>query len=104
MNMSNRLSSSTALRFVLVIGIVNLFADLTYEGARSITGPYLGMLGASAVVVGSVAGFGELVGYALRSVSGFLADKTHNSWGLPFVALVSNMFAFPVLRLPGNWP
>ncbi len=43
MNMRKRLSNSTALRFVLLIGIVRLFADLTYEGARSITGP-LGVL------------------------------------------------------------
>jgi hypothetical protein len=77
MNMRKRLPTSAALRFVLLIGVVNLFADLTYEGARSITGPYLGVLGASAAVVGLVAGFGELVGYALRSVSGYLADKTH---------------------------
>jgi len=59
---------------------VNLFADLTYEGARSINGQYLGMLGASALVVGSVTGFGEFVGYALLSASGFLADKTHKYW------------------------
>jgi hypothetical protein len=55
-----------ALRFVLIIGIVNLFADLTYEGARSITGPFLGSLGASAATIGVVVGFGELLGYALR--------------------------------------
>ena len=61
----------SALGFVLVIGIVNLFADLTYEGARGIVGPFLGSLGASAAVVGFVGGFGELVGYALRSVLRF---------------------------------
>jgi hypothetical protein len=36
-----------AFKFVIVIGIVNLFADMTYEGARSITGPFLESLGAS---------------------------------------------------------
>ena len=104
MNMRNMLTTSTALRFVLLIGIVNLFADLTYEGARSVTGPYLGMLGASALVVGSVAGFGEFVGYALRSVSGFLADKTHKYWVVTFVGYVVNMLAVPALALAGNWP
>ena len=54
-----------AFGFVLIIGIVNLFADMTYEGARSITGPFLGSLGASATVVGVVAGTGELLGYSL---------------------------------------
>src|SRR5438309_1114161 len=104
MNMRNMLPKSTALRFVLLIGIVNLFADLTYEGARSVTGPYLGILGASALVVGSVAGFGEFVGYALRSVSGFLADKTHKYWVVTFVGYVVNMLAVPALALAGNWP
>jgi hypothetical protein len=36
-----------AMRFVVFVGIVSLFADMTYEGARSITGPFLGVLGAS---------------------------------------------------------
>jgi predicted MFS family arabinose efflux permease len=93
-----------AFRFVLTIGIVNLFADLTYEGARSITGPYLGSLGASATVIGIVVGFGELLGYALRSVSGYLADKTHKYWLVAFVGYAINMLAVPALALAGNWP
>jgi len=93
-----------AFRFVLTIGIVNLFADLTYEGARSITGPFLGSLGASATVIGIVVGFGELLGYSLRSVSGFLADKTHRYWVVAFVGYVINMLAVPALALAGNWP
>ncbi len=65
-----------AFRFVLIIGIVNLFADMTYEGSRGINGPFLGSLGASAAIVGFVAGFGELIGFGLRSISGYLADQT----------------------------
>ena len=64
-----------AFRFVLIVGIVNFFADMTYEGGRAIVGPFLGSLGASAAIVGFVAGFGKLVGYPLRSVSGYFADK-----------------------------
>jgi len=64
----------SALGFVVIIGIVNLLADFTYEGGRSIVGPFLGSLGASATVIGFVAGFGELIGYALRSISGYFAD------------------------------
>src|SRR5712691_1753590 len=93
-----------AFRFVLTIGIVNLFADLTYEGARSITGPFLGSLGASATVIGIVVGFGELLGYGLRSITGFLADKTHKYWLVAFVGYVINMLAVPALALAGNWP
>jgi len=57
------MKTRSAFSFVLIIGIVNFFADLTYEGARGIVGPFLGSLGASAATVGFVAGFGELIGY-----------------------------------------
>src|ERR1700676_3789105 len=93
-----------AFRFVLIIGVVNFFADMTYEGARSIVGPFLGSLGASAAVVGFVAGFGEMVGYGLRSVSGYFADKTHRYWAVAFLGYAINMFAVPALALAGNWP
>jgi hypothetical protein len=72
--MKRSVSASNAFRFVLVLGIANLFADLNYEGARSSTGQFLGTLGASAAVAGFTAGFGELLGYALRSVSGIISD------------------------------
>src|SRR6266480_7423454 len=77
--------AKTAFGFVLVIGIVNLFADMAYEGGRSIAGPFMGSLGASATIVGFVAGFGELLGYALRSVSGYFADKFHRYWIFVFL-------------------
>src|SRR2546423_243982 len=93
-----------AFRFVLIIGIVNLFADLTYEGARSIIGPFMGSLGASATVIGMVVGFGELLGYGLRSVSDLIADKTHKCWIVAFVVYAVNMLAVPALALAGNWP
>ncbi len=93
-----------ALRFVLVIGVVQLFADATYEGARGIVGPFLGSLGASAAVVGFTAGLGELMGYAFRSVTGYLADKTHQYWAFIFAGYLINMLAVPALALAGNWP
>jgi predicted MFS family arabinose efflux permease len=93
-----------ALRFVVIIGIVNFFADMTYEGARSIVGPFLGSLGASATIVGFVAGFGEMLGFGLRSISGYFADKTHRYWALAFTGYAINMFAVPALALAGNWP
>ncbi|HTZ94852.1 MAG TPA: MFS transporter [Terriglobales bacterium] len=93
-----------AFRFVLFFGVVNLFADMTYEGGRSIAGPFLGALGASATIVGFVAGFGEMVGYALRSFTGFLADKTRHYWTMAFLGYAVNMLAVPALALAGNWP
>jgi hypothetical protein len=65
-----------ATRFVLLIGVLSFFADFTYEGSRSVLGPYLAGLGASAFVVGVVTGFGELLGYGLRLVSGRWADAS----------------------------
>ena len=93
-----------AFQFVLIIGVVNFFADMTYEGARGIVGPFLGTLGASATIVGFVAGLGELLGYGLRSVSGYFADKTHRYWTVAFVGYAINMLAVPALALAGNWP
>src|SRR5205809_2609172 len=94
----------SAFSFVLIIGIVNFFADLTYEGARGIVGPFLGSLGASAAIVGFVAGFGELIGYALRFVSGYFADKTQRYWFVTFTGYAINMLAVPALALAGQWP
>ena len=102
--MKTRDLATSAFRFVLIIGVANLFADMTYEGARGITGPFLGSLGASATIVGFVAGFGELIGYSLRSVSGYLADKSSKYWIITFVGYLINMLAVPALALAGNWP
>ena len=93
-----------AFKFVLIIGIVNLFADMTYEGARSITGPFLESLGASALVVGIVAGGGELLGYVLRSIAGYVADKTHRYWIVIIAGYVLNLLVVPALALAGSWP
>ena len=90
-----------ALRFIVLLGIVSLFADMTYEGARSITGPYLALLGASATVVGFVSGFGELVGYALRLVSGYVSDRTGRYWPITIFGYVLNLFAVPALACLG---
>lgn len=98
------MKSRSALHFVLIIGIANFFADFTYEGARGIIGPFLGSLGASAAVVGFVAGLGELMGYGLRSISGYLADKSHRHWAFAFLGYAVNMFAVPALALAGRWP
>src|SRR5437763_14058526 len=94
----------TAFRFVIVIGIANLFADLTYEGARSSTGQFFGTLGAGAAVVGFTAGLGELLGYTLRSVSGVISDKTGKYWIVTSVGYIINMLAVPALALAGSWP
>lgn len=71
---------SPALKFVLMVGIMSFFADFTYEGSRSIIGQYLGLLGAGALAIGVITGFGEFLGYGLRLVSGRGADRTGRYW------------------------
>jgi MFS family permease len=91
------------MRFVVLLGVVSLFADMTYEGARSVTGPFLATLGASAAVVGFVSGLGELVGYAVRLVSGYLSDRTGRYWTLTIVGYCVNLLAVPLLAWAGRW-
>ena len=88
--------------FIILLGIVSLFGDVTYEGARSVTGPYLATLGASAGVVGLVAGVGEFIGYALRLASGYLADRTKAYWLLTFIGY-GLLLSIPLLALAGYW-
>ncbi len=93
-----------ALRFVLLVGVMSLFADFTYEGARGIAGPLLAALGASGAVVGIASGLGEFLGYALRIVSGRLADKTRQFWPITIAGYIVQMCAVPLLALAGSWP
>ncbi len=97
-------TSRTAFRFVLLIGILSFFADFTYEGSRSVLGPFLATLAASGTVVGVVTGFGELLGYALRLVSGRLADATGKFWPITIVGYVVQMASVPALALVDSWP
>lgn len=97
------LSYRHALRFIVLVGVVSLFADMTYEGARSITGPYLAILGASATAVGFVAGFGELIGYAVRLASGYVSDRTGRYWAVTILGYCVNLLAVPLLALAGSW-
>lgn len=94
----------TGLYFVLAFGVVSLFADMTYEGARSVTGPFLATLGASGFVVGAVAGLGELLGYTLRCASGRWADRSRLYWPITLAGYLVQMAAVPALALAGNWP
>src|SRR3982750_4470273 len=97
------LAASSAFAFVVTMGIVNLFGDMTYEGGPSINGPFLGGLGASAASISIIAGFGEFLGYSLRSVSGWIADRTGRYWPVTFVGYTINLLAVPAMALAPNW-
>ncbi|MGC9197769.1 MAG: MFS transporter [Acidobacteriaceae bacterium] len=92
-----------ALQFVLMLGAVSLFADLTYEGSRSITGLFLLALGASGFVASTTAGFGELLGYGLRFFSGRLSERTREFWPITIIGYLVQMAAVPLLAFAANW-
>jgi MFS family permease len=94
---------SAALRFIVCLGIVSLFADMTYEGAHSIIGPYLKNLGASAFEVALIAGVGEMLAASLRLFSGRFADRTRAYWTITFCGYAMNVIAVPALALVGSW-
>lgn len=96
-------NENRALRFVILLGLVSLFSDMTYEAARSINGPFLEVLGANAFTVGLVAGLGELLGYGLRLFSGWIADRTRKYWLIVFTGYALNLFSVPLLALAGYW-
>lgn len=102
-NAGQKSTDRAAIRFIVFIGVVSLFGDMTYEGARSIVGPYLATLGASATVVGIAAGFGELVGYSIRLLSGYIGDRTGRYWTVTIIGYIVNLFAVPLLALAGSW-
>ena len=97
------LNKAGAWKFIILVGVVSLFSDMTYEGARSISGPFLGTLKASALVVGVVAGLGEFLGYALRLASGYLTDRLGRYWPIVFAGYAVNLLAVPLLALAGSW-
>jgi MFS family permease len=96
-------SASPAFSFVLIMGLVNLFGDVAYEGGASINGPFMASLGAGAAIISITAGAGEFLGYALRLPAGYIADKTGRYWTITFIGYVINLFAVPAMAQAGNW-
>ncbi|MFA5433906.1 MAG: MFS transporter [Candidatus Paceibacterota bacterium] len=93
---------SKAMLFILLFGIVSLFSDMTHEGASSIRGAYLSLLGASAGTIGFISGLGELIGYSMRYVFGKLTDKTKQYWPMTVVGYILDVLAVPALALVGE--
>lgn len=99
---NNKKKMSQAMVFIILFGIVSLFSDMTHEGASSIRGAYLSLLGASAGVIGFVSGLGELIGYSMRYVFGKLTDKTKHYWPMTILGYVLDVLAVPALALVGE--
>lgn len=96
-------SRTKALKFIVLLGVVSLFADMTYEGARGIIGPFLSTLGASGTAVGVIVGIGALIGYGVRGISGYFSDKTRQYWLLTIVGYCINLLAVPLLAFVNSW-
>jgi predicted MFS family arabinose efflux permease len=92
-------AASPALKFVVVVGVMSFFADFTYEGSRSILGPFLATLGASALAISVITGAGEFLGYALRLFTGRAADRTQRYWPITIGGYVLQMSVVPLLAL-----
>lgn len=101
---SPKRSTRSALRFVPLIDVLSFLADFTYECSRSILGQFLASLQASATVIGVVTGFGVLLRYSLRLVSGRLADLTDRFCPITIFGYVLRLAAVPALAMAGSWP
>ena len=97
------LDRKAAIRFIICLGVVSMFADMTYEGAHSVIGPLLSDLGSSATQVGIIAGIGEMFAASLRFFSGRLADKTRAYWTIAILGYAINIIVVPALAFAGNW-
>lgn len=93
---------SPTLLFLILFGIVSLFSDMTHEGAASIQGAYLTLIGTSASAIGFVSGLGELIGYSLRYVFGKITDKTKKYWPMTIIGYLIDILAVPLLAFVGR--
>ncbi|MDD3746400.1 MAG: MFS transporter [Anaerostipes sp.] len=99
---NNHKKISHALLFIILFGIVSLFSDMTHEGASSIRGAYLTILGASAGTIGFISGLGELIGYSMRYLFGKITDKTKRYWPMTICGYILDILAVPLLALVGE--
>jgi len=80
--------------------------DIVYEGGRSIIPYFLESLGASAIIIGSVGGLGDFLGYAIRLLAGYWADVTQRYWLFTFLGyflIIAIPFLAFVTFLPNQW-
>ncbi len=94
--------SKKAFQLIVFFGLVSLFGDIVYEGARAVNGPYLKTLAVNAAMVGFIVGIGEFAGYALRLLTGYFADKTKAYWIFTFIGY-GLIISIPLLSLAGVW-
>ena len=102
MEKNSKKKISEAMLFILLFGIVSLFSDMTHEGASSIRGAYLVLIGASAGTIGFISGLGELIGYSMRLLFGKITDKTKHYWPMTLIGYILDVLAVPALAFVGE--
>lgn len=96
-------TKAAAVFFLILTGVVSLFADMNYEGGRSVVGQYLQLLGTSALALGLAAGLGEFVGYGFRLISGALADRSRKYWWFIVGGYTVQLCALPAMAFVSGW-
>jgi MFS family permease len=84
---------------VVAFGVVSLAGDMVYEGMRSVAGPFLASLGASALAVGLITGAGEAIALVLRLFSGPYADHGGRYWSLTILGYAMTAICVPLLAV-----
>jgi len=97
------MSQKASYQCIFLLGLVSLLADATYDGLKSITGQYLGILGASGAVVGAVAGLGECSGHLFR-ISYKASTRKKTSSFFTLLGYSINALVAPLLALSSTWP
>ena len=99
---------STQRRVLLVfllLGLVSLFADVVYEGGRSVSGAYLAEIKAP-VVATALVGVGEFLGLAFRLFSGYIATILQSStvlWGSTLLGYLITSLSIPMIAFAPTW-
>ncbi|HEX5541865.1 MAG TPA: MFS transporter [Micromonospora sp.] len=102
-NLARSLPGASAFRFVLIMGVVDLFGDTAYSGGASMNGLFLASLGAGAAVISIIGGLSEFLNYLIRGVSGYVADKIGRHWRIVFAGYMVNLLAVPAVAFAGYW-
>jgi MFS family permease len=99
-----KLRRNVLLVFIL-LGLVSLFADIVYEGGRSISGAYLATLNAPPQGP-AIIGLGEFIGLLLRLLSGYVSAILQSSlvlWSFTFIGYAITAFSIPMIAYAPSW-
>ena len=94
-----KLKITNAINFIILMGIVSMFSDMTHEGAKSIYGAFLELLGASVQTISLVSGLGEFIGCSLILLTSYIENKTKKFWLSTYIGYIINVLAIPALAL-----